>query len=168
MRKDPMHFNSALLPCLKTDCEFWIDGECFYLHTAGRWDPFQGIFPVSSDPVFIQNIEKKSINHGIGVLKKTVIFGLVTQSPVISQQNANMSFSKMSSDNCEKREYFPDNVQVFLQWTRERWQEPSNNGCHYPYCNSNYQGFEPADRIEVLQSQQPHDSRDQCCYPTCT
>jgi hypothetical protein len=34
---------------------------------------FRVSFPVSSDPVFMQNIQEKSINHGIGVLKRTVI-----------------------------------------------------------------------------------------------
>jgi hypothetical protein len=74
----------------------------------------------------------------------------------------------MSSDNWEKREYFPDNVQVFLQWTHERWQEPSNNGCHYPYDNSNYQGFDPTDFVQCFQCQQPRDSCYEGCYPTRT
>jgi hypothetical protein len=36
MMKDPQNFNPALLPCLRTECELWAGGDCFYIRTAGK------------------------------------------------------------------------------------------------------------------------------------
>ena len=63
MRKDPMNFNSALLPCLKTNCELWIDGDCFYLHTAGWWDLFLPTEREYGDLFLVKNVQVLSKNQ---------------------------------------------------------------------------------------------------------
>jgi hypothetical protein len=60
----------------------------------------------------------------------------------------------------------PSHPLVFLisQRTGQCRQEPSDNGCHNPDNNRNQQGLEPADRLQLLQYQQPDNSRYQCSY----
>jgi hypothetical protein len=36
MLKDPHNYNTALIPCIKSECDKWENGMCFQLRKAGR------------------------------------------------------------------------------------------------------------------------------------
>src|SRR5665647_550571 len=95
-------------------------------------------------------------------------FGRFLQEAVADELRDHLFFLVFPSGEIYKAGKIPPgNTLLFLSYRPgQSRQEPSDNGCHYPYDNSNCQRFEPAYCVQFLQCQQPHDSRYECSYQT--